>query len=156
MDRLGKEVAMRFIRSQFFGVLVVVLFSFSLGWSHCEIPCGIYDDDMRVDMLAEHITTIEKAMKQIIMLQKENPINYNQLVRWITNKEQHAQKFQHIISRYFMTQRIKLAAKDYQKKISVLHHMLVYAMRCKQTTDLSNIESLRKLIKQFRELYFEQ
>jgi len=35
-------------------------------FSHCEIPCGIYDDPMRLDMMAEHIGTIEKSMKQIL------------------------------------------------------------------------------------------
>ena len=37
--------------------------------SHCEIPCGIYDDAMRIDMIREHISTIEKSMTQITELQ---------------------------------------------------------------------------------------
>jgi nickel superoxide dismutase len=28
--------------------------------AHCEIPCGIYDDEMRINMVLEHIATIEK------------------------------------------------------------------------------------------------
>jgi nickel superoxide dismutase len=31
----------------------------------CEIPCGIYDDEMRINMIAEHITTIEKSVKKL-------------------------------------------------------------------------------------------
>ena len=41
-------------------------------FSHCEIPCGIYDDEMRVRMIAEHVTTIEKSMKSIEILMKQN------------------------------------------------------------------------------------
>ena len=40
-------------------------------FSHCEIPCGIYDDKTRLTLINEHITTIEKSIKQIIELQKD-------------------------------------------------------------------------------------
>jgi nickel superoxide dismutase len=55
-----------------------------------------------------------------------------------------------------MTQRIKLDTNKYTEKISVLHHMLIYAMRCKQTTDMQNVKTLRKLVDQFESLYFEK
>jgi nickel superoxide dismutase len=135
---------------------VVIVFSAGLAWSHCEIPCGIYDDQMRVHLIAEHIKTIEKSMNEILRLQKENdPKNYNQLVRWIINKENHADMLQEIVSQYFMTQRIKTDDNDYTKKLILLHKMIVYAMKCKQTVDLSHIETLRGFLKEFSELYFE-
>ena len=34
----------------------------SIVFSHCEVPCGIYGDPMRLDVMAEHVTTIEKSM----------------------------------------------------------------------------------------------
>ena len=122
--------------------------------SHCEIPCGIYDDQLRIKMLLEHITTIEKSMRQIVELEKADHHHANQLVRWVVNKDLHADKLQEVVAQYFMTQRIKLGAKDYAKKLSVLHQMLVYGMKCKQTTDLANAEKLRSLVKQFETLYF--
>lgn len=134
---------------------MLIIFPVSMASSHCEIPCGIYDDHMRVNMIEEHITTIEKSMNQIMALQKETPVNYNQLVRWITNKEDHADKLQEIVAQYFMTQRIKMDTKNYEKKVTLLHQMLVYAMKCKQTTDLSNTQKLRSLLKQFEDLYFD-
>jgi nickel superoxide dismutase len=140
---------------QFLGIVLFVLFLQNLAFCHCEIPCGIYDDEMRVNMLSEHVTTIEKSIKQIVRLQKEKNPNYNQIVRWVNNKENHANMLQEIVTQYFMTQRIKLDTKDYHKKLTILHHMLIYTMKCKQTTDLSHIETLRKLIKEFRDLYFK-
>ncbi len=59
-------------------------------FSHCEIPCGVYDDEMRFTMIKEHITTIEKAIKKIVNLSGQQPPNFNQIVRWVTNKEKHA------------------------------------------------------------------
>ena len=92
-------------------------------FSHCEIPCGIYDDEMRFTMVEEHIKTIEKAMKEIANLSEHQPTNFNQIVRWVTNKEKHAEDIQHIISQYFLTQRVKLVEKENDKanKILMLH-----------------------------------
>lgn len=143
-------------------LLIAVLVPLQL-FAHCEIPCGIYGDKMRIDMLKEHVTTIEKSMNQIMELQKAENINYNQLVRWISNKEDHANQFQHIVTQYFMTQRIKLvdgsdksALEKYQKEIGLLHEMLVYAMKTKQTTNLQNCEKLRELIDSFYNSYFTE
>ena len=122
--------------------------------AHCEIPCGIYDDEMRINMINEHIATIEKSMNQIMSLEKEKHHNANQLVRWVMNKEHHASELQDIVTQYFMTQRIKINAKDYDKKLGFLHQMLVYSMKCKQTTDLSHVTKLRNLVKEFQTLYF--
>jgi nickel superoxide dismutase len=135
----------------------------SPAFAHCEIPCGIYDDEARLDEIAEHITTIEKSMNQIIALSKEDSLNYNQLVRWINNKENHANELQHIVTQYFMTQRVKPIDKDdakprkaYAKKLTLLHRVLIYAMKAKQTTDLDNVEKLRSLLADFRSAYFGQ
>lgn len=121
-------------------------------FAHCEIPCGIYDDEARMALILEHAATIEKSMKEITELEKGG--NANQLVRWVTNKEHHANELQYIVTQYFMTQRIKFDAADYDKKLAALHKMLVYSMKCKQTTDLANVEMLRQAAEEFHTLYF--
>ena len=139
-------------------VFIAFLFLFStVLHAHCEIPCGIYDDEMRVKMISEHIQTIEKSMTAINELEKAGLSHHsNQLVRWIMNKEDHATELQWIVTQYFMTQRIKTDTKDYEKKLSLLHEMLIYSMKCKQTTDLDNVTTLRKLVKDFEALYFKK
>lgn len=135
-------------------VLAVIIGASSYAAAHCEIPCGIYDDKMRIDMIAEDITTIEKSMNQIVKLESSKPLNYNQLTRWIMNKEDHAKKLQEIVTQYFMTQRIKVDTENYTKKLTLLHKMLISAMKCKQTTDLSHVSTLRALLSEFNDLYF--
>ncbi len=139
------------------GLLTVVLgvLGSANAWAHCQIPCGIYDDHMRIHMIEEHITTIEKSITQIVELSAQTPINYNQLVRWVTAKENHAGEVQQIVTQYFMTQRIKPDATGYEKQLTVLHKMLLSAMKCKQTTELANVNDLRSLTKEFEGLYFE-
>ena len=130
--------------------------------AHCEIPCGIYDDQARITLMKEHIATIEKSMDQITALSAEGEKNYNQLVRWITNKEEHAGKFAEVVTQYFMTQRIKPASpadtagyRQYQDQVTLLHQMLVSAMQCKQTTDRVHTARLRELVDRFAAAYFE-
>jgi len=143
------------------GILISVAIFTSIVYSHCQIPCGIYDDPARFDMLAEHITTIEKSMRLITELSKQDKPNMNQIVRWVQNKEKHADELSHIVTHYFMAQRIKLVVKaegkdyeEYVKKLTLVHQMLVYSMKAKQTTDLSNVEKLRTLLAEFRNVYF--
>ena len=136
-------------------LILMILGTCTSLWAHCEMPCGIYDDEMRVKMIAEDATTIEKAMKSIQELGQKTPVDYNQLVRWIVTKEAHAEKIQQTVSQYFMTQRIHFNDTNYDKKLAGLHQLLVYAMKCKQTTDLGNVQKLRDALKAFETLYFE-
>ncbi len=113
-------------------------------------------------LIEEHITTIEKSMTQIIALCKASPVDYNQLVRWVMNKEEHAQKLQDIVTAYFMAQRIKPAVdhddekamNEYIHKLAILHAIQIHAMKAKQSTDLDEIATLRKLVTEFRTAYF--
>ena len=143
-------------------IIAVALVSLtaSKALAHCQIPCGIYDDPARFSLMAEHITTIEKAMKTIIDLSGEKKLNYNQLVRWVQNKDHHANELSEIVTYYFMAQRIKppqeegeKARAKYLEQITSLHQMLVYSMKAKQTTELENVDKLRVLMEAFRASY---
>ena len=130
---------------------------------HCEIPCGIYEDGLRIKLINEHITTIEKSMNLINELSEEEKPNYNQLVRWVMNKEEHAIKIQEIVSQYFLHQRIKIkpsddseAYKNYLKQLELLHKIAVYAMKTKQSTDLKQVKSLQDKVNNVEHEYFKE
>ncbi len=116
--------------------------------AHCQIPCGIYDDQTRIHLMEEHVATIEKSMKQI-----EAAVNQNQTVRWVMNKDAHADKLSEIVTYYFMAQRIKPGCDDYAVKLGQLHEILVYSMKAKQTTDLVHVKKLKELIHAFELSY---
>ena len=149
--------------------LAVMLFAAGPAFAHCQIPCGIYDDELRFNLLEEHITTIEKSMKvinesmeQFADHESDAGTHVNQIVRWVVNKENHADAFSELVVEYFLTQRIKpleggedaKAQAAYVKKLTLLHEMKVYAMKAKQTTDLAHVEKLKSLVAQFRTAYF--
>lgn len=132
----------------------------SLVYSHCQIPCGIYDDDVRFKMMAEDIHTIEKSMRKIKELSKQPGKNANQIVRWVDNKEVHADKIAENITYYFMAQRVKPAKainkpkhEKYVQEITLLHKMLIAAMKCKQSTDIGHAKKLSQLLKKFEKVY---
>jgi nickel superoxide dismutase len=128
-------------------------------YTHCQIPCGIYDDDVRFKLLEEHLTTIEKSMVQLGASMESDPPNGNQVVRWVMNKEQHADDFTHIVTYYFLAQRIKPtegAGKDaYLAKLEMLHNLIVLSMKCKQTDDVANVTAMRETLGKFKEAYFK-
>ena len=147
-------------RIQFWAVAVLVLASPQIVIGHCEIPCGIYGDNERFDSILENITTIEKSMKMINELSSEPRKNMNQLVRWVNNKEVHADQVREIVSQYFLAQRIMepaagnaAAEQAYQAKLTTLHQMIRTAMKCKQTTDVANAKKLHSLTHVFQKQY---
>ena len=146
-----------------FVLLICTAVFVTVVYSHCQIPCGIYNDPARFDEISEHIITIEKSMKQITELSGQAQPDMNQIVRWVQNKEEHADELSHIVTYYFMAQRLKPVDKsdaahytEYVKKLTLLHDMLVYSMKAKQTTDLANVEKLRSSLSGFRKAYFTE
>jgi nickel superoxide dismutase len=142
---------------------ILVSLTASKALSHCQIPCGIYDDPARFSLMGEHITTIEKSIKTIAALSSESKPNYNQMVRWVQNKDHHADELSEIVTDYFMAQRIKppkdtseKAHAKYVEQITSLHQMLVYSMKAKQTTELDNVEKLRGLMEAFKASYLAE
>ena len=141
--------------------LLVMVTASSPAWSHCEIPCGIYDDHLRVSKIRENLTTIEKSMKMITKLSGRPGANMNQLVRWVNNKEHHADDIRQIVTQYFMAQRVKpidkeksKESKKYVRQLTLLHRMIVQAMKCKQTTDMKHVNNIRSLVDEFEKAYF--
>jgi nickel superoxide dismutase len=124
--------------------------------SHCQIPCGIYDDHARVKSMLEDAATVEKSMKLILELADSTDAqSKNQLVRWVTNKEQHAQNIISTISDYFLTQRVKPEQEDYTDRLVKHHTVILAAMKAKQNTDLEYAEKLRESIEALLPYYPE-
>ena len=123
-------------------------------YGHCQIPCGIYDDYARVKSMLEDVQTIEKSTKLINELAgKTDAQSKNQLVRWVMNKEKHAQNIISTISDYFLTQRVKPAQKDYITRLIKHHAVIIAAMKTKQHADQKEVEKLRKAVKALLNYY---
>lgn len=124
--------------------------------AHCQIPCGIYDDHTRVHSMLEDAATIKKATTMLAELAgKEDPQSLNQIVRWVSNKESHAQSIIDTISDYFLTQRVKPGQDDYAERLEKHHAVIVAAMKVKQNADSSHVDILMKNIEVLKKYYPE-
>jgi nickel superoxide dismutase len=125
--------------------------------AHCQIPCGIYDDHARVQTLIEDAVTVEKSARLITELAaKSDAQSQNQLVRWVINKENHAQMIITSISDYFLTQRVKPSQKDYTDRLVMHHAVILAAMKAKQNSDVKYAKVLREKIETLLSFYPEK
>ena len=140
-----------------FVVLVVSLAIYSpVAYSHCQIPCGIYDDHARVKTMLEDAATTRKSVELIAELSgKSDAQSNNQIVRWVMNKENHAQNVISSISDYFLTQRVKAKQKDYVERLKKHHAVIVAAMKVKQNADMKYVDALEASIKELLPYYPE-
>jgi len=125
----------------------------------CQVPCGIYGDQMRFEGMLEDTKTIAKAIAQVEEFTAglgETPPTakgLNQMIRWVNNKESHAQNIQDVMSAYFFAQRIKADHKDYTAQLATAHKVIVCAMKCKQDASGPTAEALKESILNFYRAY---
>ncbi|MEL7498789.1 MAG: superoxide dismutase [Ni] [Planctomycetota bacterium] len=119
---------------------------------HCQVPCGIYTDQLRFEQMLEDTKTIAKSITTLnefadgLAGAPPTAKDLNQLSRWVTTKETHATNIQNIIADYFLTQRIKEANKEYTNQLITSHKVMVAAMKCKQDAAPATAETLKKAI----------
>lgn len=127
---------------------------------HCQVPCGIYGDQLRFQGMLEDTKTIAKAIAEINGIAESlgggsapTAKGMNQMVRWVSNKESHAQKIQDVMGEYFFAQRIKSDHKDYTGQLATAHKVIVTAMKCKQDASAETAKSLETAILDFYRAY---
>ncbi|MGB1127226.1 MAG: superoxide dismutase [Ni] [Opitutales bacterium] len=134
------------------------LCSIHLADAHCQIPCGIYGDQLKLDELKQHVETITKASAQIRAIAAKESLeaeDHQQLARWVSNKESHASKMIDEAANYFLAQRIKPGQDNYQAKLESLHHIILYAMKSKQSSGAEAPEILAEKLATFQALYLK-
>jgi nickel superoxide dismutase len=130
--------------------------------AHCEVPCGIFADELRFEAMLEDQKTIAKSIDEIAKhlateADQTTALAVNQIARWISTKEEHAENIQHTMAQYFMAQRIKPAegeaAAAYVKKLTAAHAVMQSAMKAKQDAAPETATALRSAILDFYRAY---
>ena len=145
-------------------VFILPILLLNLVFAHCQIPCGIYDDVLRIVSMEEDIGTILKSINKIqdLGVSEKSIQNQNQLIRWVNNKESHAQKIQDVTSAYFLAQRIKPKTSndsDYDKYVMLstsCQKIIFYAMKCKQNVDVQYAEKLSTELESLVDVYLDK
>ena len=121
---------------------------------HCQVPCGIYDDAARVHAMYEDAVTVEKATTMLAELDGKADIqSQQQIVRWVMNKESHAQKIIETMGDYFLTQRVKPSQEDYAIRLQEHHAVILAAMKAKQNADEKFALELKQAVATLEKYY---
>ena len=127
----------------------------SAATTHCEVPCGIYDDHAEIQRMRLDAETMRKASAQIVELAKNPDAEHlNTIARWAMIKEEHGRKLQHAVAWYFMTQRVKApkdmgdaaAVERYHGQLAAFHRISVAAMKSAQSLDPAATDELMAAI----------
>lgn len=130
---------------------------------HCQVPCGIFDDPAMVAELKQHAATIRKAMIQSTELHGSGSPDLqsmNQIVRWITTKEDHCSKIISTVGEYCLCQRVKPAVfasdSDYVEALKAHHAVMQAAMKAKQSVDPATCDALDHAIGDMSKMYIKE
>jgi nickel superoxide dismutase len=133
--------------------LILALCCQSRLMAHCQMPCGIYHDEMVFDQIDQFVETTVKA----ISVMEDNPFktvqDRNAFVRWVMQKDKGADEVAHIITTYFLQQKIKPGEEDTTKRVLSAHLMLFYLVQIKQTVDLKVLNDFYQEWEKFKLMF---
>ena len=148
------------VRFTALAVLVAGLAAPSVAFAHCQVPCGIYGDQLRFEQLLEDTKTIAKAQAQLNeLLAGGQPTaqSVNQMARWVMTKEEHASSTIRTVDEYMLAQRVKPElfeeAGEYKEALVAHHAVMQAAVKCKQVVDTSAADALDAAIEDLAPMY---
>ncbi len=126
----------------FLAVSMIALCSHHPVDAHCQMPCGIYHDDMVFDRIDQYIETMVKCVAVLKDNKFESIQDHNEFVRWVIQKEKSSDEIADLITEYFLQQKIKVGDDDTTKRLVSAHKLLFLLVQIKQHADI-------KIVKQF-------
>ena len=131
--------------------------------AHCQVPCGIFDDPVRVTLLKEDAATVRKAMVQINELSTSvsggEALALNQATRWVLTKDEAAGTLLTTVSEYMLCPRVKKELfeknEEYLEALAAHHGVLAAAVKTKQVVDAAACDALDHAIADLAPMYIK-
>lgn len=132
------------IKNLYIVAAIAASFTFSTNnlQAHCQMPCGIYHDNMVYDQIDQYVETMYKGMTMLTSSKFNSAEQRNEFVRWIINKENGSNETAQLLNTYFLQQKIKPDEPDTIKRLVSVHKLLFLLVKVKQNVD-------RKIIEEF-------
>jgi nickel superoxide dismutase len=128
--------------------------SFPVAKAHCDIPCGIYDPaPAQIDALT--VVRMMDLMAALEQGEEKGKLEYhNTLSRYITVKEEHAEKAKHEI-RVIWGDYIKdTHLEKYPELPGLVHKIMQLGSKSRQTSDREHGLAFVDAINQFAEVFW--
>jgi nickel superoxide dismutase len=103
--------------------------------AHCQMPCGIYHDNMVYDQIDQYIETMYKGVTVLNDNKFNNPHDRNEFVRWVMLKENSSNDTAELIMTYFLQQKMKPGEDGNAQRLESAHKLLFLLVQIKQNDD---------------------
>ncbi len=124
--------------------------------AHCQMPCGIYHDDMVFDQIDQYGETMYKGIAVMNDSKFSTVKERNEFVRWTLEKDQASDEVASIITKYFLQQKIKPGEPDTAKRLESAHRLLFLLVAIKQNTDLSFVNEFTEEWEKFKLMFHRE
>lgn len=124
--------------------------------AHCQMPCGIYHDDIVYDLIDQYVETMYKGISVLNNSKFSNPSERNAFVRWVMEKDKASDQAAKLISEYFLQQKIKPGESDTTKRLISAHKLLFMLVTIKQNADLDFVKTFTTEWDQFKLMFHRE
>lgn len=124
--------------------------------AHCQMPCGIYHDDMIYDQMDQFVETVYKGISVMNDSKLSTIRDKNEFIRWVMQKEKCCNEAADLINRYFLQQKIKPDEDDTVKRLVSAHKLLFMLTAIKQNADLDFIKQFNAEWEKFKLMFHRE
>ncbi len=121
--------------------------------AHCQMPCGIYHDEMVFNQIDQYIETMYKGVTELKNNKFSNVSERNNFIRWIILKESSSDEIADLITQYFLQQKIKPGEPDTVKRLLSAHKLLFELTAIKQNVELKMVEDFADEWENFKQMF---
>lgn len=130
------------------------LFQIPSAKAHCDVPCGIYDPiPAQIDALT--VVRMMDLMEALVEGEEKSTKNFhNSISRYITVKEDHAEKAKHEIRVIWGDFIKETHVEKYPQLPGLVHKIMQLGSKCRQTADRENGLAFVDAINEFAEIFW--
>lgn len=113
--------------------------------AHCQMPCGIYHDDIVFNRIDQYIETIYKGISVMNNSKFSDVREKNEFMRWVIQKEESSNETASLLTKYFLQQKIAEGKDEGTiKKLQSVHKLLLLLVAIKQNSELKFLNDFSK------------
>lgn len=135
---------------------VAGMFMYGSLHAHCQMPCGIYHDDMVYDQIDQYIETMYKGISVINNSKFGDAKERNECIRWVMQKEEASNEAASLIMKYFLQQKIKAGEDSTAKQLASAHKLLLLIVSIKQTVSLDMVHDFQHEWESFKLMFHRE
>ncbi len=124
--------------------------------AHCQMPCGIYHDDMVFDQVDQYVETMYKACSILNNNKFASVHDHLEFTRWVINTEEMSNDTAELFLKYFLQQKIKPGESDTPQKLNSIHKLLFLIVQIKQNCDQKIVLQFGEEWENFKDIFHPQ